>query len=190
VVVTAGHCFKDVGAPVEKMACPADTWIQWGRVYASPANPIEVRPRAEDFSDCVQIAAAEYTHARDYAVLIVKPAPPSSLSVDVTRRPPVDRSVTIFGHPGRDPLTWSRLCTVRPSGDLPWPEYHHASRLAHQCDTLPSSSGSPIIDDETLKVVGVHDGGGITGARTDGTNDGWNFGTFLFDTPVGQLLPK
>jgi V8-like Glu-specific endopeptidase len=191
VAVTAGHCFfENKRAAVEKLECPSGTWIQWGRTYLSPSSPVEVRPQPEDFSDCVQIAAAEYTDQRDYAVVLVKPAPAASLAASASKRPAVDRSVTIFGHPGRAPLTWSRLCTVRASADLPWAEYHHPSRLAHQCDTLPSSSGSPIIDDATLEVVGVHDGGGITGTRADGTNDGWNFGTFLFDTPVGQLLPK
>jgi V8-like Glu-specific endopeptidase len=119
----------------------------------------------------------------------VSPVPAELVEVDLSGRLGPDKEITLFGHPVGVPLMWSGTCKLQPSRSLPWANYHQASIFAHQCDTLPSNSGSPVLDEQSLKLIGVHSGGDVTGRRPDGTYDGWNFGTYLFDTPVGQFLP-
>ena len=50
--------------------------------------------------------------------------------------------------------------------------------FSHQCDTDPGSSGATVLDDTSLKVIGIHDGGIAP----------WNYATYLADTPLGEVL--
>lgn len=111
---------------------------------------------------------------RDYAVFEVNPVPRATVAVDFHGRAPVGTTTTLFGHPDARPLEWSKTCSVQPGIDATYPE---PSMLAHACDTEPGSSGSAILSDASLEVIGIHDGGGS-----------WNYGTFIVDTPLAEIM--
>jgi len=69
---------------------------------------------------------------------------------------------------------------------------HRGIPALHQCDTEPGSGGAALLDDETLKVVGVHGGGEITEFTGPQQFTGWNFATYLADLPLPKelLLPE
>lgn len=192
VVLTAGHCVlaEPVQQPVKDEACPDGLAVTWSYTYLkwSKNGPMATLPKAGDVSPCFRILAAEWDANKDYAILQVDNPPSASVVVDLDARAETDREVTIFGHPAWRPLEWSGTCRVRPSADLPWQIYHRPARFGHKCDTEPISSGSPVIDTASLKIVGIHDGGLPTERLPDGTEDGWNWGTFVSDTPLRSYL--
>jgi V8-like Glu-specific endopeptidase len=55
--------------------------------------------------------------------------------------------------------------------------------MQHKCDTNPGSSGATVLDDNTLKVVAIHDGGHLTAPA-----EGMNYGTYLTNTEVRDAL--
>src|SRR5690606_38023437 len=89
-------------------------------------------------------------------------------------RPPVDTTITIFGHPQGRPLEWSQTCLLKPASAGGWGVDH----FSHQCDTEPGSSGSSVLDDEPSKVIGIHDGGTTR----------WNYATYLANTPIAEFV--
>lgn len=164
VVLTAGHCFNAPSTRKNNFACPNIT-VRWGVRTDSPAYLT---------SKCTNVYAAQQSHDIDYAIFQVDVAPPVSVAVDLSARPAFDTNITIFSHPHLRPLEWSQICQVKPATNGGW----GAQQFAHQCDTDPGSSGATILDDATLKVVGIHDGGILP----------WNYGTFLYDTPLAEVL--
>lgn len=164
VVVTAGHCFNAPSTRKNNFAC-AGTTVKWGVRVDSPAYLT---------SKCTTVYAAQQSHDIDYSIFQVDVAPAAKVDVDLSARPAFDSTITIFSHPHLRPLEWSKTCTVKPSSNGGW----GANQFAHQCDTDPGSSGATVLDDDTLKVVGIHDGG----------INPWNYGTFLYDTPLAEVL--
>lgn len=173
LVLTAGHCFSAPETPVVNQPC-SDT-VEWGNrkdavVYLT--------------STCTKILAMEYSTHRDYAIFQVSPVPTAFIPVDLSARPANGRSISIFGHPQLRPLEWS------PAGNLSKPPctviasefadggFRGAEKFNHQCDTEPGNSGSTVIDDVTLKVVGIHNGG----------ISPWNYSTYLTGTPLASIL--
>ncbi|MFO0741687.1 MAG: trypsin-like peptidase domain-containing protein [Labilithrix sp.] len=170
VVVTAGHCFDAPRTRTDDVACPdAGTRgyaIAWG--YRQDREPYLT-------STCERILSMQHTGDTDYAIFRVSPAPVAAVRPELTARPKLGATVTIFSHPSHRPLEWSQTCTVQP---LPVDASIGGSEFLHECDTEPASSGATVLDDATLAVVGIHDGA-------------WhdkNYATYLADTPLRELL--
>jgi V8-like Glu-specific endopeptidase len=171
LVLTAGHCFDAPERRTNNQPCSEFT-IAWGLRHDKAAYLT---------SRCDMILAAETSNDRDYAILRVSPIPPVSVELDLTARPNVDLRITIFGHPQARPLEWSQTCGLRTSEEGGWGRF----QFSHQCDTEPGNSGSTVLDDSSLKVIGIHDGGRIL---DPGANMGWNYATFLADTPIREFV--
>lgn len=172
-VLTAGHCFWAGPTAIENQDCPgAENEIQWG--YREGKEPYLV-------SKCEKIIMAQRTEKMDYALLKVSPVPPVAVKVDLRKRAKVGDKVTIFSHPEELPLRWSQSCKVQKIKDA---EFDPAL-IHHVCDTNPGSSGATIVDFFSLRVVGIHDGG-----ISDGNGGGLNYGTYIYDTPLRQILQK
>jgi hypothetical protein len=158
VAVTAGHCFG-LGARVNDRACSGS--VSWG-LRADKAAYLK--------STCTTILAGEVQGDRDWAIFRVSPVPPVAVGVDLGGRKRAGTKLTIFGHPQLRPLEWSKTCSLITTGSGP--------SFNHECDTEPGNSGSSILDDDTLMVVGIHDG--ATGSQ--------NYATFIADTPIAQYV--
>jgi V8-like Glu-specific endopeptidase len=166
LVVTAGHCFNAPSTRKNDMPCPGIS-VHWGTRKDKPSYLT---------STCSMVLAEETNGNRDYAIFRVDNVPPVHIDVDFDARPTVDTDLTIFGHPRRRPLEWSKTCQLKSASEGGW----GLDQFSHQCDTEPGSSGSSILDDTTLKVVGIHDGG----------NTAWNYGTYLTNTPIAEFIPS
>jgi len=159
LAITAGHCFGAGRTAETNLPCSRS--VAWGYRKDRPAYLT---------SRCEVVLAAE-NGERDYALFVVRPIPPVSVPIRTTR--PSDGSmITIFGHPRRRPLEWSQTCAIQPSTDPA------SSTFRYECDTEPASSGSSVLDDTSLDVVGIHN---------DGTSR-WNDATFIADTPIPGLM--
>lgn len=165
LVITAGHCFNAPATRKDNTTC-AGINVQWGVRVDAPAYLT---------SACQIVLTKETNRNRDYAIFKVDPIPPVEIPVDFAARPNDGTTLTILGHPRRRPLEWSQTCSLEPGSTGGW----GIDQFSHQCDTEPGSSGSTILDDTTLKVVGIHDGG----------NTRWNYGTYLFNTPIAEFVP-
>jgi V8-like Glu-specific endopeptidase len=165
IVLTAGHCFNATATRKDDYACPANASVSWGVRADSPSYLT---------SKCTKVLSAQQSPDLDYAIFQVDVAPPVAVEIDAATRPALSTSVTIFSHPSLRPLEWSQTCTTMPPSDGGWGQ----DEFAHQCDTEPGSSGATILDDATLKVVGIHDGGIVP----------YNYGTYLADTPILEIL--
>ncbi|MBX3228275.1 MAG: trypsin-like peptidase domain-containing protein [Labilithrix sp.] len=171
IAIAAGHCFNAPRTRANDLPCAGYT-VDWGYRRDEPAY---LR------SACRIVLAAEYSVSRDYAVFVVDPVPPVKVAVDLAGRAADGRRITMFGHPLNRGLEWSRTCTVEPSSNLlaigsdgTW----GAGMFTHQCDSERGSSGSALLDDETLAIVGIHNGG----------VQPWNYATHVVDTPLAELL--
>lgn len=142
MVLTAAHCLL-----AESLEDCRGTSIEWGSRLAS----------------CERVLFAELNEDRDIAVFVADYAPPTQLSIDACRmHGPGDR-ISLLSYPERGPLQWSGYCMLEALPGL------GQSQIAHVCDTQPGSSGAPLIDADSGKVIAVH-----TGAAT-----AWNQATLL-----------
>ncbi len=164
IVVSAGHCFRATSVRKNNFACPNVT-VRWGLRADSPSYLT---------STCTTVLAAQQSRDIDYSIFKVSPVPAAEVAVDYAARPAIDTTLTIFSHPRSRPLEWSQTCLLKPASSGGW----GADQFSHQCDTDPGSSGATILDDSSLAVIGIHDGG----------TSAWNYGTFLADTPLGEIL--
>lgn len=170
-VLTAGHCFWAKEELQEDQNC-SDITIKWSYRTGAPAKMQ---------SKCENIVAMLRNNANDFAILKVFPAPEVSLSVELEQKAQPGSIITIFSHPTNLPLRWSKTCAVE-SPDVTTLSIYKAS-LLHKCDTNPGSSGATIIDTGSLKVVGIHGGGRLTS-----TNEGINYGTFMTNPELQNIL--
>ena len=164
LVISAGHCFEAPERRINNKPCAGVT-VDWG--FRKDKTPYLK-------SKCVTILAAELNDNRDYAIFKVDVAPTAKVEIDLSARPKVGTALTIFGHPQLRPLEWSKTCTLEEASRGGW----GTDAFSHQCDTEPGNSGSTVIDDTTLKIIGIHDGGRVP----------WNYATFITDTPVREFL--
>lgn len=164
LVLSAGHCFDAPSSGMRNQAC-GNVTVRWG-VRRDKAAYLTSR--------CTEIVDARLSRDIDYAIFRVSPAPAAKVDVDLSARPPVGRRITIFGHPQLRPLEWSGTCTVQSGLAVGYGQRH----FAHQCDTEAGSSGSTVLDDTTLRVIGIHDGG----------SPSWNYASYLFDTPLKNYV--
>lgn len=164
LVVSAGHCFNATSVRRNNLPCPGIS-VHWG-----------TRADKEAYltSSCTVVLAAEQNDERDYAIFRIDNVPPVHVDIDLDARAAVDTEVTIFSHPQRRPLEWSKTCALKAAAEGHW----GVDMFSHQCDTERGSSGASILDDASLKVVGIHGGG----------NTNWNYGTHLTDTPIAEYI--
>lgn len=156
LVLTAGHCVAvDTGDCSEVQV----RWAMRGNQEGST-------------STCTSVLASQQDADADYVLFRVEPAPPAAIRVDACSEPLPGTPITIFGHPSRRPLEWSNTCMIEPGAMV----RGGAHEFAHVCDTEKGSSGAPVIDDVSLRLVGIHVGGLAS----------WNYGTFLSPLPFLQ----
>ena len=164
LAITAGHCFNSPSTRRDNSPCPTYS-VAWGLRKDDPSYLT---------SKCEVILAGQQSRDRDYAIFVVRPIPPVKVDIDITARPAFGRTITLFGHPRSRPLEWSQLCTVQPNTN----GNYGVDMFTHQCDTEPGNSGSSVLDDATLKIIGIHDGGIVP----------WNYATYLHNTPIAEYL--
>ena len=105
--------------------------------------------------------------------------PTAAVQIELGRKAQAGDLLTIFSHPEELPLRWSKTCVVESTQDPKLP----AQSLNHTCDTNPGSSGATILDANTGKIVGIHDGG-----RLDSLTVGMNYGSFITNTDIANSL--
>ena len=164
LAITAGHCFEATPERTSSHSCQSIS-VNWG-YRAGKAAALE--------SHCTKILAMQTNEDLDYAIFKVFPIPTAKVDVSLEKREIVGSKITIFGHPMSRPLEWSQYCVIEPASKGEWGR----SQFSHQCDTEPGNSGSSVLDDATLKIIGIHDGGVVP----------WNYGTFITDTPLKEFL--
>ncbi len=180
-VLTAGHCFWATAELQRDQDC-SDTTIQWGRRE-------DLAPYVT--SQCEKVIVQQTDDLNDFAIIKVSPAPPVSIAPDMSRRAVISDTLTVFSHPNELPLHWSKLCGVERLSHEELPP----NTLQHKCDTNPGSSGATLINVLSLKIVGIHDGG-INGFLTIDDpqrlpiNTGMNYGTFIMNSPLYEVLKE
>lgn len=169
--LSAGHCFWSPPKLTENVNCD-DIKIQWGFFENAPAYMV---------SRCEMILFEQRNSVNDFAIIKVSPIPKTYVEIELNRKAQQGDDITIFSHPNQKPLHWSKNCIVeKVLSNLFSPE-----TLQHKCDTEPGSSGAAILDVNTLKIVGIHNGG-----RTEGQVDGMNYGTYMTNDELLQSLHK
>ncbi len=102
----------------------------------------------------VDLKPLEASKDLDYAILKVEGEPGTEWgAVPLSTNTPKSRSTLfVIHHPGGYPqyITRGRCQTSSPAID--------GDDILHLCDTLPGSSGAPIFDNSTRRVVGLHYG--------------------------------
>lgn len=174
LIMTAGHCIPQ--DQPRSNECLSATYpnmtVQWN--YFASAKPVPD-------SNCLKILSTELSSAHDYAILSVDNAPDAKMDVELNQRPKLGHKITILGHPKKRPMEWSQFCVI---ADLPADFMTDVSQqdrkdlFAHQCDTEHGNSGSPIIDAESGKLIGIHHGG----------IDPWNTATWVPASAVGRAI--
>lgn len=184
IVITAGHCVLGTEDPQPKYDLPCED-----RKYDIFWQYRGGNPQIYESSKCHRILAAELNSSKDYAIIEITGNPPVSMEVDLTKKAVQDQQITLFGHPQRRPLEWSKFCKVvdlqTSKGSPP------SAKFLHKCDTEPGNSGSAIIDGNTLKVVGIHNGADLfpfTKADHSIVKEPWNYATHVTETTLGVFL--
>lgn len=162
LVVTAGHCIHE---------CESIT-VTWG-----------VRGSEEGYlkSQCTEIVNSENTDFVDYAFFKVDNAPESFISADFSWVVPSESptALAVLAHHELKPLQFSTNCVtsgVNGQSD---------AQFTHDCDTLGGGSGAAIIDANTLKVIGIHNG-----AFRLVTGDVINYGTYFGPQQLHLVPPQ
>lgn len=167
LVLSAGHCFNGGATRIDNAACSGTT-VSWG--LRGGKAPYLV-------SRCTKILSYQRSDRADYAIFQVSPAPAAKVEVDLSAGSKIGTTVTIFGHPQGRPLEWSQTCPLLSASASTG---FGGLDFVHQCDTEPGNSGSTIIDNRTMKVVAIHDGGVVP----------YNYGTLLSSTPLRSYLGR
>jgi len=176
-VLTAGHCFYAPPQLLKDRPCGEEYTVEWGvREGRSPYM----------ISKCTRFIAAQRNNETDYALFQVYPAPSAAIKPDLTSKPLLGTKITIFSHPNELPLRWSKMCRIQRvfSSEKSLDFIHYV------CDTDPGSSGATVINVETMRVIGIHDGGRLQNITDDNLGVGYNYGTYIYDTPLKEILLK
>lgn len=197
--ITAGHCiwtkfFEPIPeTPFVNLPCKDDfdhTFeIWWGYRGAEGDKPAQK-------GECERIVFAQITKFYDFAILKVSNPPQVKVSVDLQSPIELGRSITVFSHAESLPLQWSKKCKVSRIQV----KNISTKSIMHVCDTNPGSSGAAIIDTETLKIVGLHNGGVFFAEfkepppmdlfDPEAEKLGINYGTYITDSPLREVLKK
>lgn len=167
VVVSAGHCFNAPETLTENVPC-ADTTIEFGLRGDRDASIV---------ARCTRILAMQVNDQQglDYVFFMVDRAPRTFVNLDFTR-PRLAMPLTMFSHPFGLPLRWSPRCVLVNAH----PPVASRLHMHHRCDTNPGSSGAAVLNSENLSIMAIHDGG----------NNTYNYGTYIWSTPIRQVLIK
>lgn len=197
--VTAGHCiwtkfFEPIPeTPFIDLPCKDDFdhqfEIWWGYRGAEGDQPASK-------GLCERIVYAQVTKLYDFAILKVSNPPKVKVSLDLQSQVQLGRSITVFSHAESLPLQWSKKCSVKRIQVMSI----STRSIMHECDTNPGSSGAAIIDTETLKIVGLHNGGVFFAEfkepppmdlfDPEAEKLGINYGTYITDSPLREVLKK
>lgn len=158
LVLSAGHCF-DAGTEREDWtSCDGQTTTFSFRV--GNIAPITY---------CKQIITKQKGNGYDYALYRINRTPSAAIPVHRGPSPALNTKLTMFGHPGGRPLEWSNTCDLLFKGSPTW---------HHDCDSEGGSSGSAMLLDDSLEVVGIHWGGSVT----------YNVANALQNSPIYEHL--
>ena len=153
IVATAGHCLAiDVGDPTASTC--HNLSIDWNQ-NSSAKNSVRSR--------CMKILKYQFDAKADYAFVQVDPAPAVSIEVEQDSRNGNEQAV-IIGYPKDKALSLSSKCEVVSSRE------GATVFFQHRCDTLPGNSGSPVLNANSSKVIGIHNGD---------ANGQQNYGSYL-----------
>jgi hypothetical protein len=144
-VLTAGHCLET------QEGCK-DTSVRWG--YLSGRAPSMV-------SHCTRLIRAERKLGLDYSLFEVDRAPDAVIVVGpAPAAGPKGYPITMLGHPSGAPLHWSGMCRLVNPKELPGGLNHAQANhmIFHHCASARGSSGSPLIDPLTGRMIGIHTG--------------------------------
>lgn len=161
LVITAGHCVLPMDSPtvepVRHASCDGEK-IEFG--YRKSKKPYLV-------AKCLEVVVAELNDQRDYGIFKIDAVPPVAIELDTTHEAQVGQQITIFSHPSMWSLEWSKYCKVSEHQLV---LSSSANQFTYQCDTEGGSSGSAVIDAQTLKIIGIHNGRGAD-------NEPYNYAT-------------
>jgi hypothetical protein len=168
IAVTAGHCFSGVATTFEQNNLPCDeVSVEWGVLKDS--QPVLT-------SQCKKILSIQVSDDFDYAFLKVDVAPKAVVSVNTFGWPAVGTRITVLGYPQKRTLEWSQSCELQSR----FKGKFGSMMFSHQCDTEYGNSGGPVLEESSLELVGIHNGGVVP----------WNSATFLKATPIQQILKQ
>ncbi len=154
IIITAGHCVQAKFFNFHKnIPCNKPFSISWGvrESYRGYLN-----------SRCVKIIAAENSIKRDFALIEVDNAPKSLFSLYTGGEPELNQDMTIYSHPMKRPLQWSKKCKNLGRKDLgQWNSNraYYLNRLHYACDTEGGSSGAAVIDPNSYEILAIHNSG-------------------------------
>jgi hypothetical protein len=174
LVLTAGHCIpqeQELSDECLAKKHPKMT-IRWN--YRSGTTQFSE-------STCLKLIKRELSTAHDFALLKVDNPPQASVRVELNQRPKAGQQMTLFAHPRKRALEWSQYCTlsVLPNEFMPdLTAKDRKSLFAHQCDTEQGSSGAPLFDTDSLKMIGVHHGG----------VEPWNTATWIPASAISRAI--
>jgi hypothetical protein len=109
----------------------------------------------------------------DYVVARVSKSPGkiydhiATTSVDLVSFQGLSRQLLLIEHPAGGPKMVSIQGCVVVNDKVPGVDPQTPSDFGHHCDTLGGSSGSPVFDRDTKKLVGLHHAGYPEGAKPD-----------------------
>lgn len=148
---------------------------------------------------CERIVYAQVTPHFDFAILKVSNHPQAHVQLELEKKASVGDPVTIFSHADSLPLQWSKKCSVKRIFTSINMQISSRS-IMHICDTSPGSSGAAIIDIQSLKMVGLHNGGIFFDEFKDPPSMdlfdpemkklGINYGTYITDSPMYEILRR
>lgn len=166
VVLTAGHCFGATERLSENISCAGHS-ITWSYREDVAQPPV---------SNCLRILAMADAPGADFALIQVDNPPRVWVPLDLEQGLQMGQAVTIFSHPNNQTLRWSRVCRLGMTLTSPV----STRFLFHKCDTSPGSSGAALIDTQTLRIVGVH----------NGDAGDWNYASAIRILPIPFLIGK
>ena len=143
LVLTAGHCIS-VSPRSSSNSCRL-LGVVWGNRIGNPHITT---------SKCESILVRKYAADADYALLKVANPPSASIApeFDVLGNSP---QLTMLSFPRMRPMEWSGYCETIEYTDMSL----KLKKFFHTCDSEGGSSGAPLVDAQTLRLVGVHAGG-------------------------------
>ena len=154
IMITAGHCIQAKFFNFYKdIACNKRLTVSWG---------VRESYRGYLHSRCVRIIAAENSIERDFALVKVDKAPRDQFNLYTGGEPELNRNMTIYSHPMKRPLQWSKECKNLGRKDLgQWNSNrnYHLNRIHYSCDTEGGSSGAAVIDSDSYEILAIHNSG-------------------------------
>ena len=148
LVITAGHCLSPRMFNFTKdRACHKSYPISWGVRGTFPGYLT---------SRCKKIIAAENSMERDFAIIEVDYAPKSEFNLYEYETPERGHMLTIYSHPMKRPLQWSKNCENLGNGNN---GFYYIKRIQYECDTQGGSSGAAVLDAENHEIIAIHNSG-------------------------------